>query len=395
MAPPRLRPGTHGQITATKRGDRWMGWAQVRYRGGEQVKAKRFRRTKREALDAITAWAETECKKISPADLADDAGLSDQSTVGELVARYMDDVEDDWSEATRRQYRSTAKKHLGAVADLKLIEVSPAVLTDAFKSSGPGAWRSARAVLGGAWKWALAAGTVTTPSPVVSTKAAPRSGGTGDVSTAEAIKAFVGACAAYSKGKGLKGPSGPRIQYLQFMVPVSLGAATRVGELLRMRWEVLARVDESGVPIEGAAWDDESVGMATALTIHMTKAKRKGEESRPRRVTLPGFAITALREWWETQPVDMGWVWPTSNGTAMASAQVHTAWRKVRKHSGLEDPESFHTLRRTAATWVGSATTLETAERMLGHKGSSVAEIHYVRPELVDTADIMQRRWDK
>ena len=66
----------------------------------------------------------------------------------------------------------------------------------------------------------------------------------------------------------------------------------------------------------------------------------------------------------------------------------------MKEVAGDAAVESPHTLRRTAATWVAHDSTVETAERLLGHRGASVAERFYVAEEAVMTAAIMQARWD-
>lgn len=402
MPAPQLKPGTWGEITAAKTSTgRWKARVEVRYLGGGRGVHRPTRKTKKEAVAAATAWAGAEAVKLGPGEEGAAAStISDTSTVSELVEAYLadPDVLAALSPASLRQYRSTARLHVGTtIGSVRLGELRVPAITAAMRRGGPGVWRSMRAVLGGAWKWGLRTGAITLPNPIPSTPPAPAVGGRRETATVAEVKGFIAACAAYSTG-GRMGPS-KRGAWLQFWLPVALALGARRSEVLDMRWEDLLRVDGRGRVIEGAAWDDDEAGGSAACRVRggkvrETEKKRLGSETRPRLIELPPFAVDALRAWREEQPPASAYVWPTSRGTAISTSSLGRTWRAVKEVAGDAAVESPHTLRRTAATWVAHDSTVETAERLLGHRGASVAERFYVAEEAVMTAAIMQARWD-
>ena len=403
MPAPQLKPGTWGEVTAAKTPNgRWKARVEVRYLGGNRGVHRPTRKTKKEAVAAATAWAREEAVKLGPGEeSAAGRTISDTSTVSELVEAYLDDpeVQGAMSPSTQRQYRSTARLHIGTtIGSVQLGELRVPAITAALRRGGPGAWRSMRAVLGGAWKWGLRTGAITLPNPIPSTPPAPAVGGRRETATVAEVKGFIAACAAYSTG-GRMGPS-KRGAWLQYWVPVALGLGARRSEVLAMRWEDLCRVDERGRVLEGVAWDDDAAGGSPACRVRGVKVRetekaRLGEETRPRLIELPAFAATALRAWREEQPPSSEFVWPTASGTAISTSSLGRTWRAVKEGAGDAAIESPHVLRRTAATWVAhDAGSVETAERLLGHRGASVAERFYVAEEAVMAGDIMQARWD-
>ena len=403
MPAPQLKPGTWGEVTAAKTSTgRWKARVEVRYLGGKRGVHRPTRKTKREAVAAATAWARAEAVKLGPGEEgAATAAISDASSVSELVEAYLADadVQASLSPATRRQYQSTARLHVGTtIGAVQLGQLRVPAITAAMRRGGPGVWRSMRAVLGGAWRWGLRTGAITLPNPVPSTPPAPAVGGRRETATAEEIKGFIAACATYSTS-GRMGPS-KRGAWLQYWVPVALGLGARRSEVLAMQWGDLCRVDERGRGIDGAAWDDDAAGGSAACRVRGVKVResekaRLGEETRPRLIELPRFAVEALLAWREEQPPASAFVWLTSRGTPISTSSLGRTWRAVKEEAAGAAIESPHVLRRTAATWVAhDAGSVETAERLLGHRGASVAERFYVAEEAVLTGSLMQARWD-
>lgn len=404
MPAPQLAPGTWGAVTAnpTSTG-RWKARVEVRYLGGGRGVHRPTRKTKAHAVAAATAWARAEAEKLGPGEVDSAAStISDASTVSELVEAYLDDpdVQSGLSAATLKQYRSTSRLHLGTtIGSVPLSQLRVPAITAALRRGGPGAWRSMRAVLGGAWKWGLRNGGVTIASPIPATPPAPAVGGRRETATVSEVKAFIAACEAYS-WSGRMGPS-TRGVWLQFWAPVALALGARRSEVLSMRWSDLVRVDSIGRVIEDAAWDDAEAGGSAACRVRggkvrQTEKARLGSETRPRMIELPGFAVAALRAWLEVQPAESAFVWPTANpATHISTSSLGRTWRAVKEAAGEGAAiESPHVLRRTAATWVAHDATTETAERLLGHRGASVADRFYIAEEAVLTGDIMQARWD-
>ncbi|MGO1685422.1 MAG: tyrosine-type recombinase/integrase [Brachybacterium sp.] len=359
------------------------------------------RKTKAESVAAATAWAREEAVKLGPGEEGAASSISDDSTVSKLVEAYLadPDVQDSLSATTLKQYRSTARLHIGTtIGSVPLAQLRVPAITAALRRGGPGAWRSMRAVLGGAWRWGLRNGGVTLPNPIPSTPPAPAVGGRRETATVSEVRAFIAACAAYSVG-GRMGPS-TRGAWLQYWVPVALALGARRSEVLSMQWEDLVRVDERGRVIDGAAWDDPAAGGSPAcrvrgVKVRQTEKDRLGEEVRPRLIELPPFAVAALLAWLEAQPPASEFVWLTARGTAISTSSLGRTWRAVKEEAGDAAIESPHVLRRTAATWVAhDAGSVETAERLLGHRGASIAARFYVAEEAVMTGALMQARWD-
>ncbi|MFZ2563491.1 MAG: tyrosine-type recombinase/integrase [Corynebacterium variabile] len=403
MPAPQLVPGTWGAVTANPTSSgRWKARVEVRYLGGGRGVHRPTRKTKAAAVAAATAWARAEAVKLGPGEESAAAStISDNSSVSQLVEAYLSDpdVQSGLSATTLRQYRSTARLHVGAtIGSVPLSQLRVPAITAALRRSGPGAWRSMRAVLGGAWKWGLRNGAITLPNPIPSTPPAPAVGGRRETATADEVKGFIAAAEAYSRS-GRMGPS-TRGAWLQFWVPVALAVGARRSEVLDMQWEDLVRVDARGRVLDGAAWDDDAAGGSAACRVHggkvrQTEKARLGEETRPRLIELPRFAVDALRAWREEQPPASEYVWPTSRGTAISTSSLGRTWRAVKEAAGDAAIESPHALRRTAATWVAhDAGSVETAERLLGHRGASVADRYYIAEEAVMTAAIMQARWE-
>ncbi|MGP5269783.1 tyrosine-type recombinase/integrase [Corynebacterium variabile] len=401
MPAPQLTPGTWGAVTANQMSSgRWKSRVEVRYLGGARAVHRPTRKTKKESIAAATAWARAEAVKLGPGEDAATSTISNSSTVSQLVEAYLSDpdVRAGLSSTTLRQYRSTARLHLGtSIGSVPLEQLRVPAITAALRRGGPGAWRSMRAVLGGAWKWGLRTGGVTLPNIVPSTPPAPAVGGRRETATAEEVRAFIAEAEAYSRS-GRMGPT-TRGVWLRFWIPVALALGARRSEVLAMKWADLLRVDDRGRVIEGAAWDDDEAGGSAACRVHggkvrETEKKRLGSETRPRLIELPKFAVAALLSWKEEQPPASAYVWPTSSGTPLSTSSLGRTWRAVKEVAGDTAIESPHVLRRTAATWVAHGSTVETAERLLGHRGASVAARFYVAEEAVMTGNLMQARWD-
>ena len=402
MPAPQLVPGTWGAVTASQMpSGRWKSRVEVRYLGGQRGVHRPTRKTKAAAIAAATAWARAEAVKLGPGEDAATTGISNSSTASELVEAYLadPDVQAALSNTTLRQYRSTARLHVGTtIGSVPLEQLRVPAITAALRRGGPGAWRSMRAVLGGAWRWGLRTGAITLPNPIPSTPPAPAVGGRRETATVAEVKAFIAAAEAYSKG-GRMGPT-TRGVWLQFWIPVALALGARRSEVLAMKWEDLVRVDGRGRVLEDAAWDDDAAGGSAACRVRggkvrQTEKARLGEETRPRLIELPEFAVEALLSWREEQPPASAFVWPTSMGTAISTSSLGRTWRAVKEAAGEGAAiESPHVLRRTAATWVAHGATTETAERLLGHRGASVADRYYIAEEAVMVGDIMQARWD-
>lgn len=404
---PRQEPGTWGAITAHERsGGKWRAKARLRYRGGETKEIARHGSSKTAAIKALTSALRIEATKHSPGSEAV-TGVGDASPVTTLVTAYIEAKEKDEeiSSGTARIYRSSLARHIAPkLGGLAVREVSTPAIEAALRDPAkPGIWKTARALLGGAWRWGLQTGRITTPSPVPATATAAGRSARREpkAATPAQVKALIEAARSYSTDSSRPGPS-TRAIWLPTALTLSVATGTRAAELVTTRWADLQRVDARGEAIDGAAWDDLTVGETTALTIHGVK---KGTLETPdgvlgaaeRRVTLPDFAVKALLAWREQQPTHdvFPWIFPTATGRHISTDNLARAWRGAREYAPETEIESNHHLRRSAATWVVAELGLETAQRFLGHAGQSVAERHYLGTELVRSGEAIQRRWDR
>lgn len=334
------------------------------------------------------------------------ADITDSSTVPELVRAYLVENKGEWKPRTVDQYEGTLKRYIvPALSGLTVRELTVRSANSFFRSLPRGGWKSARAVLGGAYRWAISEELVSDHNPIANSKQPPKSRPRKETVTVTDFLIFREEAEEYCfpdpTGPTCMGPT-TRRPWLPPMLTMALATGARVGELVRMRWEHLARVDDHGNPVECRPWDDTDAGR---LAITLQGEKGRGEDVTPRRQVLPRFAEDALVAWRTLQPDSPGgWIWPTTNGTHVATSAVSRAWLSLRKDieeregedtlDGL--PARNHLLRATAITWVANDPDggLDLAARFAGHKRASVTATYYVLPELVDTSAILQRRWD-
>lgn len=413
MGTRQLTPGTTGKIGVipeVRKGIKtggWVAFCEVRRPDGSRKRIKRYRRTKTAAHDAVRAAAEVERRKWGAGGvLPTAADITDSSTVPELVRAYLDENRSDWKQRTIDQYEGTLKRYIvPALSDLAVRELTVRSANTFFRSLGPGGWKSARAVLGGAYRWAISEELIGDHNPIANSKQPPKSKPRKETVTSADFIRFRDEAKSYC----VPDPTGPtrmgperRRQWLPPMLTLALATGARVGELVAMRWEHLARVDDHGNPVEGKPWNDQHAGR---LSITLQGEKGRGEDVTPRRQLLPKFAEDALVAWKKLQPdAPGGWIWPTSRGTHVATSAVSRAWLALRK--SIEDragadaleglPARNHVLRATSITWVANAPDggLDMAARFAGHKQAGVTATYYVLPELVDASAILQRRWD-
>lgn len=413
MGTRQLTPGTTGKIGVipeVRKGIKtggWVAFCEVRRPDGSRKRIKRYRKTKTAAHDAVRAAAEVERRKWGANNTQPTiADISDTSSVPELVRAYLDENKSDWKQRTIDQYEGTLRRHIvPALSDLAVRELTVRSANSFFRSLGRGGWKSARAVLGGAYKWAISEELIDDHNPIVNSKQPPKSKPRKETVTVTDFLIFREEAEAYCfpnpKGPTHMGPT-TRRPWLPTMLTVGLATGARVGELVAMRWEHLARVDDHGNPVEGKPWDDQDAGR---LAITLQGEKGRGEDVTPRRQVLSQFAVDALVAWKKLQPdAPGGWIWPTANGTHVATSAVSRAWVTLRKdieeregEEALEGlPPRNHVLRATAITWVANAPDggLDMAARFAGHKRAGVTSTYYVLPELVDASAILQRRWD-
>lgn len=190
--------------------------------------------------------------------------------------------------------------------------------------------------------------------------------------------------AAYVAGEdpdtGERRAGRPAPDDLARLVDVMLGSGMRIGEVLGLRWcDVTGLDDDAGGPVRATV-------AGTLVTVAGDGLRRQDHPKSAagwRTVTLPAFAVAALREQRAARAdliEDVGTeltVFCSPVGGLRWPGSVRKAWRVARGEA--YDWITPHTLRRTVATIVeADGGGLGAASRVLGHSGQAVTERHYI-----------------
>jgi integrase/recombinase XerD len=94
---------------------------------------------------------------------------------------------------------------------------------------------------------------------------------------------------------------------------------------------------------------------------------RHGKGGKDRGVPLPAALLDELRDYWrQHRPPD--WLFPGPTGKPLNVATLQRAFQKVRRHAGVRQPATIHTLRHCYATHLLEAgADLPTIQGLLGH----------------------------
>lgn len=174
------------------------------------------------------------------------------------------------------------------LSDVEILDATPDVLEAIEAHHGTSAWRSSRAVLGGAWKWALRRRYITVANQVQGTRSAARSRPHVTTVTTAELRALIERVKVYRDATDVMGRRGPRVPWLVHLLPVNLATGARISELVAMRWEDIEGLDDSGGPVV--------VTLRGVKVRHQRTAGPDSEQTRPRRITLAPFAVEALRQ---------------------------------------------------------------------------------------------------
>lgn len=390
-----MEPGTHGVVSARREQGRWRGNCQIRTISGNYLRIRRNGRTKREAIARTLAAAQksalswTDGQSVPPVVI-----ITSASTVTELVTAYLDEAESrgDLSAASLTTYRSALRAHITPdIGGLAVREVSPRILTAWLRTLSPGPWQTSRALLSGAWTWALREGHIDGPHVVRDAPAPPRAPSAPETATPHAIRRLVEAAEAYRDDGSRPGPRPPRAPWFPPLLLVLLATGARLSEALAMRWEDIDGLDSDGdvvVHLRGVKGRSGGRGADAART-------------RPRAGVLPPFGVAALRAWRATlgeAAAHTPWVWPTSGLRSHISVDnISRTLAHIRAYLPEAHPArdiSAHTLRRSAATWARRAHDEPTVAAWLGHAPRTVTARHYLGHEAVDVAAALQAAWE-
>ncbi|WP_426690002.1 tyrosine-type recombinase/integrase [Rhodanobacter ginsengiterrae] len=146
-------------------------------------------------------------------------------------------------------------------------------------------------------------------------------------------------------------------------VMLALATGARRGNIFPLRWE--------DVDLE-----------------RMTLLFADTKNGQPRRVPIVGPAVAAIRQQWERDPTQKGWVFKGRSDDAPAN--LDKPWAKVRDAAGLVDFR-FHDLRHTTASYLtmNGASLAEVAEA-LGHRTLVMAR-RYIHMTGDHTRGVLER----
>ncbi|MGQ4496453.1 tyrosine-type recombinase/integrase [Dermabacteraceae bacterium P13101] len=170
----------------------------------------------------------------------------------------------------------------------------------------------------------------------------------------------------------MEGPvSGPKPDgQLSAIVEVMLGTSALIGEVLAVR-----------------RCDFDVTSSTPSIRLSGTIISRKGESTfrqdhpktaRSRRtVALPSFTAEAVRRRLArlSQPNPEALIFQSREGTPLTTANVRRQLRHVLEHGGITP----HMFRRTAATEINDAASVELAAELLGHTDAKITIQHYIR----------------
>lgn len=347
---PPTAPGTYGDIGTHKTpSGKWEANITLRLDNG---RARRIRRTGKSEAEAKRRVKEAAGTALGTQDTDT---LKASSTVNHLIDLWLDQYDGAASSIT--QYRSTAKVHISpAIGSLRLSEVSTPKLERFFRSLTRSRWQASRTLLMNCFKYAVRMG-VMDHNPAVDTTPAPASDFKARALTPVELVTFrrmVRHYAAETSSYGVQLPE---------LIEVLAGTGARISDVCVLRWSDVA---------------------GNRVTI--TDVKGKG---RKRTVTIPPSTVAALDRQRERT---FGWcAYVFTNGTGEPIRRerpqdwlrwARKAWEGREAVFGPGEPDvswvTFHTFRRSMATWLAGAVSVETATLQLGHLQAATTEGHYI-----------------
>lgn len=347
---PPTAPGTQGEIGTHKTSSgKWEANVTVRLDNGQ---AKRLRRTGKSEAEAKRRVKEAARDTLGTEDTDT---LRSSSTLNALIDQYLDQY--NGAESTIIQYRSTAKVHISpAVGHLRLSELNVPRLERFLTSLTRSRWQASRTLLINVCTYAVRLGVIdrnpakeTTPPPASDFKA--RALTPEDLST---VRRMVKHYATEARSYGVQLPE---------LIEVLAGTGARISDVCVLQW---SDIRDNHVTI--------------------TDVKGKG---RRRTVVVPPSTVAALERQRERT-----FEWNPYVFTVGKAEPVHRTqpqqWLRWARKVWADRPEvfgppeppvewvTFHTFRRSIATWLEGEVSTETATLQLGHTQTATTQRHYV-----------------
>lgn len=377
MARPPMPIGTWGKITRTQLAPgRWQALAKYRDYDGRTRRVKRTGPTGAAAERALTAALRD---RATPTDSVTE--ITRDTTLADLAALWMvtRETEGKLSESTIEHYHSAINRYIGpGLGEVRVGEASVGRI-DAFLRAIPGdaAAKTSRSILSGMFGLAARHDAIAS-NPVRDTTARIPARKPVRALTVDELQMLRRRVATWAGGNEVGPPRGIDVPEV---FDVLAGTGGRIGEVLALRTEDL-----------DLRADPPTATFAGTIDKHGARQPRVKTDSSYRTVVLPAFTVAALRRQIARDlPTDQDLVFPGRHGgprrTGNVRLQLRTARSTiVRDAQGRPDgpAEMFdwvtpHVFRKTVATAVEGAVTIEAAAGQLGHASPEITRTHYVQ----------------
>lgn len=372
MSRQRVPIGTHGAVTVLTLPDGRME-ARTRFRdldGKSRLVSARGR--SRSAAEIALKRRLSERNVYQPVDTS----LTLDSRFGELVDYWLADLdlEARIAPSTRRFYEDAIRREvLPAFEHLTLREIGVARCDALLKRLGQLSYaRSKRAKTVLRLAFGLAVQHEVMPrNPIDGVSRLHKPKRTPTALTAVEVNAIRAVIKAWEHQRGISGPN-PDGQLGQ-VVEVMLGTSARIGEVLGIRrCDLDLTTAPATLRICGTVISQRGVGT-------FRQAHPKTDRSN-RVVALPTFTAEALRRRLAVSGDRShdALVFASREGTPLTTANVRRQLRTVLERAGIVGVTP-HMFRRTVATVINEAASVDLAAQLLGHTDPKVTIEHYIR----------------
>ena len=370
---PRTAIGTYGTISIRPRGSQFV--AETRFRDLDG----RLRKVNATASSRSVACASLKERLLVRPGHGSGGMLSLASPFGDRVKLWLADLEvRDLTEGTRENYRDDLRLHITPVfGAYALGEITTGRVEWFLRREAAVSYSRAkhsRTLLKLLFGFALRHDAIPR-DPVEGTSPLKKPNPEPRALTLEQIAAIRAAAAVWRTGPEVKGPK-PNPQVWD-ITEVLLGSALRIGEALALRVRDL---------------DETPKGMI--LHVRGTVVLRTGQgavrqnhpktEHSVRSIGLPEFAADVLRR--RIAALGPGdperTVFSNRTGGPLSPFNVRRTFREFLEIGGLaESGITLRWYRRTGATVIARAATIEAAAAFLGHGSTAITEGHYIEPD--------------
>lgn len=385
----RLPIGTFGQITVQKVAVRKYR-ASTRYRDWDGV-TRQVSWTAESRAAAAWALQKELTGRMRLGDGAD--GLSADSPFSDVAAAWLEhmrrdhDLADNTKDTYERELRTLVMPTFGnfTVREVTVGRVEGFLKTQRAKSY-PRAKHS-RTILGMVMSFAVRR-EIVPRNPVKETSRLKKPKHMPKALTPEQVAQIREAARAWRTEEGRLGPR-PDGQ-IRDLIEVMLGTATRIGEALALRrCDVDMTADPPRVYVTGTIIVSRGKGV-------FRQEHPKTHESN-RAIAVPPFAAEVIRRRLALIAGDEeeALLFHSRKGTPLTPNNARRTFRAILASAGMEDMEiTPHAFRRTGATLLANALSIQAAADVLGHTSTSTTKEHYAEPNRSVSpvaAEVLQR----